>query len=118
MLKDDLGVLDEMNARATSTSMTGDTLRLLPFFGEMTDGMNASSNQLVGAVTANRGALALGWQTLPLLDAYFRQLSRTPVDFGGDISPVGAQQLKPLATAAETALDTASNAASQAQSLS
>jgi predicted Zn-dependent protease len=117
MLKDDLGVLDEMNARASSTAMTGDTLRLLPFFGEMTDGMNASTSQLVGAITANRGALALAWQTLPLLDAYFRQLSRTPVDFGGDVSPGGAQQLKPLATAAEQALDTAANAASQAQGL-
>jgi len=117
LLKDDLGVLDEMNARATSTAMTGDTLRLLPFFGEMTDGMNASTNQLVDAITANRGALALAWQSLPTLDAYFRQLSRTPVDFGGDISPIGAQQLKPLATAAEQALDTAANAASQAQTL-
>jgi Zn-dependent protease with chaperone function len=117
LLKDDLGVLDEMNARATSTAMTGDTLRLLPFFGEMTDGMNASTSQLVDAITANRGALALAWQSLPTLDAYFRQLSRTPVDFGGDISPIGAQQLKPLATAAEQALDTASNAASQAQTL-
>lgn len=117
MLKDDLGVLDEMNARASSSAITGDTLRLLPFYGEMTDGMNASTNQLVDAITANRGALALAWQTLPTLDAYFRQLSRTPVDFGGDISPAGAQQLKPLATTAEQALDTAANAADQAQSL-
>jgi len=117
MLKDDLGVLDEMNAHVSSNSMTGDTLRLLPYFGEMTDGMNASTGQLVQAITANRGALALGWQSLPMLDAYFRQLSRTPVDFGGDVSPIGAQQLKPLATAAEQALDTAANAASQAQGL-
>lgn len=117
MLKDDLGVLDEMNARVSASSLTGDTLRLLPFFGDMTSGMNSSSTQLVAAITANRGALALGWQSLPLLDAYFRQLSRTPVDFGGDISPNSAQQLKPLATAAEQALDTAANAASQAQGL-
>jgi Zn-dependent protease with chaperone function len=117
LVKDDLGVLDEMNARANSTAMTGDTLRLLPFYGEMTDGMNASTGQLVDSITASRGALALAWQTLPMLDAYFRQLSRTPVDFGGDISPVGAQQLKPLATAAEQALDTAANASSQAQTL-
>ncbi|HKW44152.1 MAG TPA: M48 family metalloprotease [Candidatus Eremiobacteraceae bacterium] len=117
MLKDDLGVLDEMNARVKSSAITGDTLRLLPFYGEMTDGMNASASQLVDAITANRGALALAWQSLPLLDAYFRQLSRTPVDFGGDISPIGAQQLKPLATSAEQALDTAANAASKAQGL-
>jgi tetratricopeptide (TPR) repeat protein len=117
MLKDDLGVLDEMNAHVASTTVTGDTLRLMPFFGEMTDGMNASSASLVQAITANRGALALGWQALPMLDAYFRQLSRTPVDFGGDISPTGAQQLKPLATAAEQQLDTAANAASEAQGM-
>lgn len=117
LLKDDLGVLNEMNAHASGTTMSGDSLRLLPFFGQMTDGMNASTNQLVGAITANRGALALAWETLPKLDAYFRQLSRTPVDFGGDVSPVGAQQLKPLATAAEQALDTAANAASEAQGL-
>ncbi len=117
LVKDDIGVLNEMNARVTAPVITGDTLRLLPFYGEMTSGMNASTDQLVQAITADRGALALGWQTLPPLDAYFRQLSRTPVDFGGDISPLAAQQLKPLATAAEAALDAAAHASDVAQSL-
>ena len=117
LVKDDLGVLDEMNARVTGTTITGSTLRLLPFYGEMTAGMNASTGQIVQAIDAGRGALALGWEALPPLDAYFRQLSRTPVDFGGDISPIAAQELKPLATAAEASLDAAAHAADEAQSL-
>ena len=116
MQKDDTGVLNEMLAPLKDAKTSGGTLRLLPFYPELTRQMDASSNGLVEGVTAVRGAVALGWQAMPALDAYLRQLSRTAVDFGGDISPNAAQTLKPLAVAAEEQLDVAANAAEQAQS--
>jgi hypothetical protein len=79
--------------------------------------MQTSTGELVEAVTAARGAMALGWQAVPAMDAYFRKLDTTAPTFGGDISPRDAQDLKPLAIAAQTQLDAAAQAAETAQTL-
>lgn len=113
--KDDAGVLNELAAGLHAANPTGEQLRLFPYYREMISEMDASSNNIVQGATASRGALALGWQALPALDAYFRQLSRVSPDFGGDISARNAEQLKPLAKAAQDQLDAAANAAEQAQ---
>ncbi|MBC5827062.1 MAG: M48 family metalloprotease, partial [Candidatus Eremiobacteraeota bacterium] len=117
MHKDDISVINEMQAPLRGSTVGGNTLTMLPFYPDMIKQMTQSSNGLVLSVTAARGALALGWQAMPALDAYFRQLDRTPLDFGGDMSPRAAQDLKPLALAAIAQLDVAANAAEQAQSL-
>ncbi|MDQ6779939.1 MAG: M48 family metallopeptidase [Candidatus Eremiobacteraeota bacterium] len=117
MLKDDTGVLNEMQATVRRTAPSATDLELLPYYPDLLTQMNQSQNELVAALTASRGAMALAWQALPTLDSYFRQLARTSLDFGGDISPRTAQDLKPLAIAAETQLDAAANAAETAQTL-
>lgn len=117
MLKDDTGVLNEMQATARRSAPSATDLELLPYYPDLLTQMNQSQNELVAALTASRGAMALAWQALPTLDTYFRQLARTSLDFGGDISPRTAQDLKPLAIAAETQLDAAANAAETAQTL-
>ncbi|MDQ2817363.1 MAG: M48 family metallopeptidase [Candidatus Eremiobacteraeota bacterium] len=117
MLKDDTGVLNEMDAPLRGPAPSGQTLTVLPFYSDIVKQMTASSDGLVQGVTAARGAIALGWQAAPALDAYFRQLDRTPLDFGGDLSPRAAQDLKPLAVAAINQLDVAAAAAEEAQSL-
>jgi predicted Zn-dependent protease len=115
MLKDDAGVLNEMQAPLRAATISGSTLRLLPHYPALIKQINDSTNQLVGAVTDARGAVALGWQAVGPLDNYLRELDRTPLDFGGDISPRAGSDLKVLATAAITALDAAAAAAEQAQ---
>lgn len=112
--KDDLGVLNEMQAPLREKALTGDTLRRLPYYSDLLLQMNTSAGDIVNSLTAARGAMALAWQSSPALDAYFRELSRSSLDFGGDISPRTAQKLKPLAIAAEQQLDTAANAAEEA----
>ncbi len=112
--KDDLGVLNEMQAPLRDKSLTGETLRRLPYYGGLLSQMNTSAGDIVNSLTAARGAMALAWQSSPALDAYFRELSRSSLDFGGDISPHTAQKLKPLAIAAIQQLDTAANAAEEA----
>src|ERR1700730_14828807 len=90
---------------------------LLPSYADIDAQMKASSGELVSGVTAARGAIALGWQSVPAIDAYFRKLDTMSLSFGGDISPRDAQLLKPLATAAETQLDAAAQAAESAQTM-
>jgi Zn-dependent protease with chaperone function len=117
IIRDDLGVLNQMDAPLHAKTLTGDTLRLLPSYGDISAQMKASSGELVAGVTAARGAIALGWQSVPAIDAYFRKLDTMSLSFGGDISPRDAQALKPLATAAQTQLDAAAQAAEAAQTM-
>ncbi len=117
MLKDDIGVLNEMEAPLKAKTFTGSSLTLLPYYPDILKQIAQSSSDLVSDLTAARGAVALGWQALPALDAYLRQLDRTPMDFGGDIAPRAVADLKPLAQGVEQQLDGAANAAEQAQSL-
>jgi hypothetical protein len=98
-------------------TLSGDRLRLLPYYSDIDTEMNASTGELVNAVTAARGAVALGWDAVPSMEAYFRKLDSMSPTFGGDISPRDAQDLKPLATSAQLALDAAAQAAETARSL-
>lgn len=117
IIRDDLGVLNQMDAPLHARTIGGDTLRLLPSYGDIDRQMTASSGELVAGITAARGAVALGWQSVPALDAYFRKLDSLSLSFGGDISPRDAQLLKPLAVAAQTQLDAAAQAAEAAQTM-
>ena len=115
MLKDDISVLNEMQAPLHRKTMTATDLELLPFYPNLLTQLTTSQGELVSGITASRGAIALGWQSLAPLDSYFRQLDRAQLDFGGDLSPRTAQDLKPLAQTAITALDAAATAADTAQ---
>jgi hypothetical protein len=77
--------------------------------------MDTSQTELVAGVTAARGSIALAWQAMPPLDDYFRELDKAQLDFGGDLSPRTAQDLKVLAIKAMNALDAAANGAETAQ---
>jgi Zn-dependent protease with chaperone function len=116
LLKDDVSVLNEMQAPLRRSWMTATDRELLPFYPDILTQMTTSENELINGVNASRGAIALAWQALPALDDYFRELDRAQLDFGGDISPRTAQDLKPLAVKAEQALDQAAAAAEVAQS--
>jgi|SRR5579872_3049850 len=116
MLKDDVSVLNEMNAPLHRKAMTATDLELLPYYPDLLKQMNQSQSDLISGVNTSRGAVALAWQAIPLLDDYFRELDRAQLDFGGDLSPRTAQDLKPLAVKAETALDGAAASAEIAQS--
>jgi len=117
IIRDDLGVLNQMNAPLGGNAIGGDTLTLLPSYGSIDSQMTASSSELVASVTAARGAVALGWQATASIDAYFRKLDTMNATFGGDLSPRDAQDLKPLAITAQTQLDAATAAAETAQTL-
>ena len=117
IIRDDLGVLDQMNAPLKGNSIGGDTLTLLPSYGDIDAQMGQSSSELVTGVTAGRGAIALAWQAVPAMDQYFRKLDTMGATFGGDLSPRDAQDLKPLAIAAQQQLDQAAAAAETAQTM-
>jgi Zn-dependent protease with chaperone function len=115
MLKDDISVLNEMNAPLHRKTMTATDLELLPFYPDLLRQMSTSQTELVAGVTAARGSIALAWQAMPPLDDYFRELDKAQLDFGGDLSPRTAQDLKVLAIKAMNALDSAANGAETAQ---
>jgi len=117
IIRDDLGVLDQMNAPLKGNSIGGDTLTLLPSYGDIDSQMTTSSSELVSSVTAARGSIALAWQAIPAMDQYFRKLDTMGATFGGDLSPRDAQDLKPLALAAFQQLDAAAAAAETAQTM-
>jgi len=113
--KDDISVLNEMDAPLRDRTPSGQALTTFPFYPEMTTQINESADGMTSSLSAARGAVALGWQTVPYLDAYFRQLDRTEVNFGGDITQRSLDELKPLASAAEKVLDIAASGSESAQ---
>ncbi|MBV8172065.1 MAG: M48 family metalloprotease [Candidatus Eremiobacteraeota bacterium] len=115
--KDIFSTLNEMQAPLHAATPTGDALRSFPYYQSLNQQLNQSSNDALAAVSASRGATALGWQTVPALDAYFKKLSRAQSDFGGDIAPSTAAELKPLAAAAISQLDAAADAAEKAHAM-
>ncbi len=115
MLKDDVSVIHELQAPLRRKTMTPTDLELLPFYPNILKNINASQGELISGVKAARGSIALGWEAMAPLDEYFRELDRAQLDFGGDLSPRTAQDLKPLANKAIAALDQAANSADTAQ---
>jgi Zn-dependent protease with chaperone function len=115
MLRDDVSVLNEMQAPLHRQHMTATDLELLPFYPDLLRQLTTSQNDLISGVTASRGAIALGYESLAPLDTYFRELDRAQLDFGGDLSPRTAQDLRPLAQSAIASLDQAAAAAETAQ---
>ena len=115
MLKDIDSTLNEMQAPLHRKTLTSTDLELLPFYPDLLQHLTAAQNELVSGVTATRGAIAMGYEALAPLDSYFRELDRAQLDFGGDLSPSTAQQLRPYAQAAITALDAAAASAETAQ---
>lgn len=115
MLKDIDSTLNEMQAPLHRKTLTATDLELLPFYPDLLQHLTTAQNDLVSSITAARGSIALGYQSLAPLDDYFRELDRAQLDFGGDLSPSTAQQLRPYAQAAITALDAAAVSAETAQ---
>ncbi len=117
LTRDIVSTLNEMDAPLHQTAPNGESLRNFPYYNSLIAQLNQSSNDSLTAVTASRGATALAWQGVPALDAYFKKLSRAQLDFGGDISPSTAAELKPLAVAAISQLDVAADASEKAHAL-
>jgi predicted Zn-dependent protease len=117
IVKDDIGVLNQMDAPLHASTIGGDSLRLLPYYSDIDGQIRMSTGELVSSVTAARGAMALCWQAVPAMDQYFRKLDQMSLGFGGDLAPRDAQELKPLATAAQDQLDLAAQAAETAQTM-
>ena len=113
--KDDVGVLNEVEAPLRDRSPSPTALSLFPYYRETVTDMNRSADDLVNGMAAARGAIALGWEAMPALEDYFRVLDRMQLSFGGDISPADGQRLKPLAAEAFKVLDRAANASEEAQ---
>lgn len=113
--KDNISALNELDAPLRARAPSVSAVTTFPYYPQMIAELNTSSQELDTGLTATRGSLALAWQTLQPLDAYFRQLDRTEVNFGGDITQRSADTLKPLAAAAIKALDAAANGAELAQ---
>jgi Zn-dependent protease with chaperone function len=117
MSKDIVGTINEMQVPLHDPRPSAESLLLLPYYNDLTSQLNTSSSDLLTSVSAARGAVALGWEAMPLIDQYFRKLSRAQTDFGGDLAPNTAAELKPLAAAALTQLDAAADGAEKAHAL-
>ena len=117
MSRDITSVLNEMDAPLRDKTMSAQSQLELPYYNGLVGQLTTSSNDLLNSVNASRGALAIGWQAAPKLDAYFHKLSRASLDFGGDLSPTAANELKPLAQAAIAQLDLAAAAIEKAHAL-
>ncbi|HEV2907700.1 MAG TPA: M48 family metalloprotease [Candidatus Eremiobacteraceae bacterium] len=115
--KDIVSTLNEMQAPLHEAAPNGVALRTFPYYNGLITQLNQSSTDSLTAVSASRGATALAWQSVPALDAYFKKLSRAQLDFGGDLSPSTAAELKPLAAAAIAQLDAAADAAEKSHAL-
>jgi Zn-dependent protease with chaperone function len=117
LLKDHAEILDEMAAPLKLDVVPPQALSTLPYYPRMLANIAAADADMVRAVDAARGALAILDVSLGDLNAFVRDLARARVDALGDVQLMDYKDLEPKMTKAVDALNRAAVAAAQASQL-
>ncbi len=117
LLKGNAEILDDMAAPLKLDVVPPQALATLPYYPRMLATIAAGDADMIRAVDAARGALAILDVSLGDLNAFVRDLSRARVDPLGDVQVMDYKDLEPKMTRAIDALNRAAVAASQASQL-
>jgi hypothetical protein len=113
-LRTTAGILNEMQNDINATPIPADTLAMLPSFPSIFNELEYADSDMIRAVDASRVSLTLLDSSLGDLDAFFKELARTNLDFRGDISQRDYDYLAPMEQKAINGFNNAATAASQA----
>ena len=98
-------------------SYPAQSLSTLPYYPRMFDDVQATDGDMIRALDASRSSLAILDVALGDVDNFVKRLSRSDVDFNGDISQIDYTALVPMMQTANDSLAKAAIAGSQAQQL-
>ncbi|GAC1498735.1 MAG: hypothetical protein NVS1B14_01900 [Vulcanimicrobiaceae bacterium] len=114
VLKDSADILHEMQAPLHQTPITSDALALFPSYPHMLAEIHGTNSDLIRAVDASRASLAMLDLSLGDLDAFLKQLTRSQMDYFGDLNQLDYNTLVPLMQKATESLNKSAVAASAA----
>ena len=117
LVKENADILRELAAPLQVDPVPAQSLALLPSYPRLFDDMALSDGDMVRALDAARSALALLDVSLGDLNDFAQRLTRSQLDYGGDISTSDYTALVPLMQKANDGLSKSAIAGSQAEQL-
>ncbi len=117
LVKENADILHELGEPLALDPVPAQSLALLASYPRMFDDMALTDGDMVRALDAARSALAMLDVSLGDLNDFAQRLSRSQLDFSGDISPSDYSALMPLMQKANDGLSKAAIAGSQSEQL-
>jgi predicted Zn-dependent protease len=118
LLKENADILKEMNAALAVDPVPAQSLAILPNYPRMLDDMALTDGDMVRALDAARGGLAMLDVSLSDLNDFIQRLAHSRLDNYGDISVDDYNALLPVMQKAMGGLSKAAIAGSQSEQLS
>jgi predicted Zn-dependent protease len=112
LVKENADILKEMSAPLALEPVPAQSLSVLPSYPRVLDDMQLTDGDMIRSADAARTYVALGD-----LDEFIKRISRSNLDYGGDIAIVDYNALLPIMQKASDNLARAAVAGSQAQQL-
>jgi predicted Zn-dependent protease len=118
LLKENADIMTMMQAPLNVSPIPSDSLAVLPSYPALLDQLNGADTDMQGSIEASRVALLMTDQALGDLDIFLKAFQQTgQLNYFGDISVIDSKAYQPLMQTAETSMDKAATAASQALQL-
>lgn len=117
LVKENADILRDLGAPLQLEPVPAQSLAMLPSYPRMFDDMALTDGDMVRALDAARSALAMLDVSLGDLNDFAQRLTRSQLDYGGDISNSDYEALVPLMKKASEGLSKAAVAGSQAEQL-
>ena len=117
LVKENSDILRELAAPLELVPVPTPSLAMLPSYPRMFDDMALTDGDMVRALDAARSALSMLDVALGDLNDFAQRLSRSQLDYGGDLSASDFSSLAPQMQKADDGLSKAAIAGSQAEQL-
>ncbi len=117
LVKENADLLAELGAPLQLDPVPAQSLALLPSYPRLLGDIALTDGDMVRALDASRASLALLDVSLGDLNDFVQRLSRSQLDFSGDIAQSDFNALQPLAQKANDGLGKSAIGASQAEQL-
>jgi predicted Zn-dependent protease len=117
LVKETDNLLTELEAPLKIVPVPTQSLAILPSYPRMLDDLQLANGDMIRSLDASRSSLALLDTGLGDLDTFVKELARTSLDFGGDMSIGDYQALVPMMTSANASLGKAAVAGGEAGQL-
>jgi predicted Zn-dependent protease len=117
LVKENADILHDLAAPLQLDPVPAQSLAVLPSYPRMFDDMALTDGDMVRSLDAARSALAMLDVSLGDLNDFAQRLTRSQLDYGGDISSSDYQAIEPLMKKADEGLSNAAIAGSQAEQL-
>jgi hypothetical protein len=117
LVKENADILKELGAPLALDPVPAQSLSVLPSYPRMFDDIAATDTDMIRSLDAARTSLAILDVSLGDLDDFIKRLTRSTLDFGGDMAQVDYNAVMPIMQRAADGLSRAAIAGSQSEQL-